>query len=166
MNYFPAPGKLVKVLLDEYGEDRFFEDMHNGISVIEIADLLNINHTGRIYSWINSVPERRARFKAFRTAMADQLVDEAIDIADNIEVDNGFAPVVKAKERIGIRKWVAAAWDKEQYGRIQPSHLIQNLSIGTLHLEALKQPQLSDPIPLPPEEIVVEVETPPSEGWD
>lgn len=164
----PKGRPLTSTVLDQYGEDRLFEDLYGGLTMAELASMLELSSTGRIYTWLYQTPERKARFKAFRLAMADQLVDEAIDIADEMDTNNGFAPVVKAKERIGIRKWTASAWNKETYGNQQISQLVTNLSIGQLHLQAVKDPnnQTPDPrvksLPPVPDEIVVEL--PPSEG--
>ena len=80
-----------------------------------------------------------------------------------MDVENGFAPVVKAKEQISIRKWIASAWNREQYGQTQIPIGIQQINIGSLHLQAITAP------PPKPEDLIPEAEiseVPPSEGFD
>ena len=162
------PGAVRKLTigqkLDDYGEDKLFDDLYNGLQIQELAEMLGLSTTSRIYVWLYETPERKLRFKQFRESMSDQLVTQAIDIADTMDVDNGFAPVVKAKEQISIRKWVASAWNREQDGQTQIPANIQQINIGSLHLQAITAEPQAQPQELIPEAEITEI--PPSEGFD
>jgi hypothetical protein len=70
---------------------------------------------------------------------AHDLVDEALEIADNADPEY----VQKAKLQVQTRQWTAERWNRKDYGQAKAEVAI---SISGLHIEALKRRHSDAPI--------------------
>ena len=105
----------------------------------------------QIYHWRDQNKGRKAAWKAARKIAAHRMAEDALDIADDAK------PITSAeagmlKEQIGMRKWLAELWNRDEYGSGKQVVDV-NLNFGDLQLEALKAggarpvPQLEQGIP-------------------
>ena len=117
------------------GVDRIIERVAEGESIKVIAEGLGISRS--FLSWkINAIPGVKERLVEARKARADKWGEEAIEIADNVEADPN--QINKARLRIDSRKWLAGVDDPDRYAQKQQQ---VNISIGGLHLDALRKVQ-------------------------
>jgi hypothetical protein len=86
--------------------------------------------------WINQTEERKEAVLRARKLKAEKLAEDALDIADNAD-ESSNGGVNKARLQVDTRKWMASKLDPDQYGDKQGPAV--NISIGDLHLTALKQ---------------------------
>jgi hypothetical protein len=124
------------------GIDRIIERVAEGESIKTIADGLGISRS--FLSWkINAIPGVKERLVEARKARADKWGEEAIEIADNVDADPN--QINKARLRIDSRKWLAGVDDPDRFGQ---KHQQVNISIGGLHLDALRkvQAELAKPV--------------------
>ena len=134
---------LKKRLLQEIGERGGPEWLRDYIADGgTIADLANELDCSRTYlsRHLNAQLEYREVIAEARAEFADKLADEALAIADGMADVEGITreQVAVAKERIDVRKWLAAvnSPDKFRQNNNGPSVTI---NINQLHLEALKK---------------------------
>jgi hypothetical protein len=124
------------------GVDRIVERVAEGDSLKKIADEIGISRS--FLSWkVNAIPGVKERLVEARKARADKWGEEAIEIADSVEADPN--QINKARLRIDSRKWLAGVDDPDRFGQKQQN---VNISIGGLHLDALRkvQAELSQPV--------------------
>lgn len=74
------------------------------------------------------------RLKASRARGASELVEEAKEIIDNVAPDRDA--IAKAKAQSEVRTFIASRWDRENWG--EAPRQVTNVSIGSLHIEALR----------------------------
>ena len=117
------------------GIDRIVERVAEGDSLKVIAEEIGISRS--FLSWkVNAVPGVKERLVEARKARADKWGEAAIGIADNVEADPN--QINKARLRIDSRKWLAGVDDPDRFGQKQQQ---VNISIGGLHLDALRKVQ-------------------------
>lgn len=124
------------------GVDRIIERVAEGESIKTIAEGLGISRS--FLSWkINAIPGVKERLVEARKARADKWGEEAIEIADNVKEDPNA--INKARLRIDSRKWLAGVDDPDRFAQKQQQ---VNISIGGLHLDALRkvQAELAKPV--------------------
>lgn len=124
------------------GVDRIIERVADGDSIRAIADQLGISRS--FLSWkINKIPGVKERLVQARKSRADRWAEEALEIADNAPEEPNA--INKAKMRIDTRKWLAGVDDPDRFGTKQAQ---VNISIGGLHLDALRrvQAELAKPV--------------------
>ena len=85
-----------------------------------------------LYAWQDQTPEHAELFARARALAAHDLVDEALEIADNADPEE----IQKAKLRVQTRQWTAERWNRKDYGQAKAEVAI---SISGLHIEALKR---------------------------
>jgi hypothetical protein len=123
---------------EEFGEEWVFERIMAGRTVASIQKEINIGH--RIfYSWLHGGPKatrdetRWARYQEARRIASDTLAEETLQIADECASPE---EVGIAKLKIDTRKWLAGAMNPETYGNLPATQV--NLSLGDMHIQALK----------------------------
>ena len=137
---------------EEFGEEWVFERIMAGRTVASIQKEINIGH--RIfYSWLHGGPKatrdetRWARYQEARRIASDTLAEETLQIADECASPE---EVGIAKLKIDTRKWLAGAMNPETYGN-RPATQV-NLSLGDMHIQALKDVVSASQDALPPDE--------------
>lgn len=83
---------------------------------------------------------RRAAFSRAREVGAHQLAEESIELADNATPEDAHVAGLQVK----TRQWVAERWNRRDFGNDR-SAVQLNVSIGSLMLEALRQPAIVEP---------------------
>ena len=117
------------------GVDRIIERVAEGDSLKAIAEELGISRS--FLSWkVNAIPGVKERLVQARKSRADMWAEEAISIADGVDPDPN--QINKARLRIDSRKWLAGVDDPDRFGTKQAQ---VNISIGGLHLDALRKVQ-------------------------
>ena len=84
--------------------------------------------------WINRTEERKQAVLNARRLKAEKLAEDAMEIADGADESSSSA-VNKARLQVDTRKWLASKLDPEAYG---DKSMEVNISVGDLHLQALK----------------------------
>ena len=120
------------------GIDWFIDQIAGGGTVRSIGRDNDISEHV-IYKWLHLDPDRSAMVKAARRIAAERLADEALDLADNVEVET--TAISKVREQISVRKWRAAAYDPDTWATNKQSVAVQ-LNVGAQHLDALRKVQI------------------------
>ena len=106
-----------------------------GMTIGRLAEFIECSRP-MLSFWINQTEERKEAVLRAKRLKAEFLAEQALDIADQAdELSNGG--VNKARLQVDVRKWMAAKLDPEGFGEKQNPQV--NISIGDLHLQALKQ---------------------------
>ena len=117
------------------GQEALLDRISNGDTIGKIAEEIGISRT--FLSWrLNAQPGMKERLVEARKGRADKWADDALSIADNVPEDPNA--INKAKVRIETRKWLAGVDDPDRYGQKAAQ---VNVSIGGLHLDALRRVQ-------------------------
>lgn len=117
------------------GVDRIIERVAEGDSLKIIAEELGISRS--FLSWkVNAIPGVKERLVQARKSRADKWAEEAVELADTVDADPN--QINKARLRIDTRKWLAGVDDPDRFGTKQAQ---VNISIGGLHLDALRKVQ-------------------------
>jgi hypothetical protein len=74
------------------------------------------------------------RIRKSRARGAHEMVEEGKDIIDNVAPDRDA--IAKAKEQVNVRQFIAKGWNRADWGEAPKQ--VTNLSIGSLHIEALR----------------------------
>ena len=123
--------------LDAYGEDGIFELYMEHRSVRKLLKNLppevGTMSTAPFYSWLKADEGRWAAWQDVREAIANDLVEESLAIAD--EAEEGSVP--SARLRVEQRRWMAERYDRNQYGR-PDTQVNVAVGIGDEWLESLK----------------------------
>ena len=131
----PIETKMWKDLTEMGGPDVILDRVSNGDTMAVIAADLGVSRT--FLSWrLNSLPGMKERLAEARRGRADKWADDALKIADDVPEEPNA--INKAKIRIDARKWLAGIDDPERYGQKAAQ---VNISIGGLHLDALRRVQ-------------------------
>ncbi len=79
---------------------------------------LSLGAVGRWISGVTSGDEEAERLTRARKAHAAGLIDESIGIIDDVdpESNHGSARVAKAREQVGLRKYIASRLDRATWG--------------------------------------------------
>lgn len=78
------------------------------------------------------------RVKAARARGAGQLVEEGKQLIDNVAPDRDA--IAKAKAQSDIRALIASRWNRPEWGEAPKQ--VTNVSIGSLHIDALRSHKL------------------------
>ena len=105
------------IRLDAYGEDGIFELYTEHRSVRKLlANLppeVGAMSTAPFYSWLKADEGRWEAWQDVREAIANDLVEESLDIADEAEEQG----VPSARLRVEQRRWMAERYDRGAFGR-------------------------------------------------
>lgn len=134
---------LRKRLLQEIGDRGGPEWLRDYISEGgKISDLATELGCSRSYlsRHLNAEDDYKAVMLEARQEYADKLADEALDIADGMAGIDGITreQVAVAKERIDVRKWLAAVNSPDRFRQNNNGPSV-TININQLHLEALKK---------------------------
>lgn len=101
---------------------------------------------GMLSTWLNGSPDRKQALAQARETAADALADEALDTARSTVESNSRANAL----RIKALQWQASKLNRSVYG--DTPTVAVGLSIGDLHLDALRQVNAAPDIhALPPQ---------------
>jgi hypothetical protein len=126
-----ASGKSVQALADSLAAE-----LQTSVSRPLVSSILH-----------SAASDATARLDAARREGAHALADEMTHIADTAEATAGGA--AKARVQIGTRQWLAERFAPDRFG--QKANAVQlNVSIGSLMLDALRQPIAELNIPAVP----------------
>ncbi len=106
-----------------------------GMTIGRLAEFLECSRP-LLSFWINQTEERKEAVLRARKLKAEKLAEDALEIADTVD-ETSVAGVNKARLQVETRKWMASKLDPEGYGETKGPQV--NISIGDLHLQALKQ---------------------------
>jgi hypothetical protein len=137
-----AGRKMAKRLLADMaalgGVEYLTDYIGDGGTVQALANNLNCSRSflSRV---LNGNPEYRQALADGRKIGADKLADDALNIMDDLTDKPALtsADVQLAKERVHVRKWLAAMNDPDRFAEKKQADTIIN--IGELHLGALKK---------------------------
>ena len=131
--------RLLAEIGDRGGPEWLQDYIAEGGTIARLSEELGCSRT-YLSRHLNAQPEYKAVIIDARQEYADKLADEALEIADGMADVEGISreQVAVAKERIDVRKWLAAvnSPDKFRQNNNGPSVTI---NINQLHLEALKK---------------------------
>jgi hypothetical protein len=82
------------------------------------------------------VADRDAKLRAARENAAHLLAEHALEIADAAKPEDAQV----ARLQVSTRQWVAERWNRKEFGQDRSSSAVVNVSIGSLMLDALRQP--------------------------
>ena len=140
----PVLRNLNKIVQAAGGDCVLFDLVAEGQSVGSIMAEYDLHRT-MFYQWIYSGGEQRAAaYAEAKRISAEKHVEDAGDILDGTEhgatPEPVFSPadVALRKARAHFRQWLAAHRDPETYGE-QKAQMEINVSVGSLHLDALRQ---------------------------
>jgi hypothetical protein len=87
---------------------------------------------------LNKRPEYRAALEEGRRLQADSFAEDSLGIVDGMAASGNFRSedVQLAKERVSVRKWMAALNNPDKYA---PKEKGVTINVGNLHLDALKK---------------------------
>ena len=140
--------------LDQAGEAVVFEHIAAAETVGKIAESFGVSRAS-FYGWVRQGgDERRAAFEDARRQSADAHAENAVKILDEASSDS-TAEVTLARARSDVRKWLATSFNRAQYGDPGVSVKVNNaVSIGQLHLDALRTHGQNTPTPIPVGELM------------
>ena len=140
----PVLRNLNKIVQAAGGDHVLFDLVAEGRSVGSIMAEYDLHRT-MFYQWIYSGgDERAAAYAEAKRISAEKHVEDAGAILDGTEHGNTPEPVFSPadvalrKARAHFRQWLAAHRDPETYGERKVDMEV-NVSIGSLHLDALRQ---------------------------
>jgi hypothetical protein len=145
----------VKLVEQMGGEEFVLEAVMSGASTSSVARLCDISR-GMLYEWLHKDAERWQRYQEAREIGAFALADEALEIADTATSET----VAVDRERVRVRQWLAERANKQEFGK--DAGVQVNLTVGDLHLTAVKSAPGRPAIAAPVEDAEFEVvrETP------
>lgn len=87
---------------------------------------------------LNKRPEYRTALEEGRRLQADAFAEDSLGIVDGMAESGNFRSedVQLAKERVSVRKWMAALNNPDKYA---PKDKGITINVGNLHLDALKK---------------------------
>lgn len=106
-----------------------------GMTIGRLAEFLECSRP-LLSFWINQTEERKQAVLNARKLKAEKLAEDALEIADQVD-ETSVGGVNKARLQVETRKWMASKLDPDGYGEAKQAQV--NISIGDLHLQALKQ---------------------------
>ncbi len=126
---------LVLLDSDESLGARVIEMLGEGKQLARICYETKIGKAA-LLEWLDSDPERAALASRARARAATALVEEAREIADEVDADHP-GELNKAKLRIGVRQWTAERWNRQAYGAPSAQANV-TINLGSMHLDALR----------------------------
>ncbi len=136
----PIKRRLLADIKQAGGWEKVFERIASGETQTGIAKGFGVSQ-GFLSRILNQDEERRRAFREAKRQAAQAYADEAKQIVDDVPADRD--EIAKARERAGVRKWLAGVYDREQFGEPVPG-LDVTLNVGELHLAALRHRTVAD----------------------
>lgn len=93
--------------------------------------------SGILTNWVNSTPDGQEMLRRARANAAHILAEEAGDIID--EADDSKLGLMRAKLKVEQHRWLAGKWNRRDYGEQPQVQINNNLDIGQLHIDAMRQ---------------------------
>ena len=119
------------------GPDFVLDFIGDGGTVTELCKVVGCSRSflSRI---LNKRPEYRAALEEGRRLQADAFAEDSMEIVDTMAANGNFRSedVQLAKERVSVRKWMAALNNPDKYA---PKEKGITINVGNLHLDALKK---------------------------
>lgn len=112
-----------------------------GGTVLSLSEELGCSRT-YLSRHLNAEPKYKAALEEARAELADQYAEEALSIADGLGDGETVASrerIMVAKERIDVRKWLAAVNSPRYQTARNGAQVNVNLNISQLHLDALRK---------------------------
>jgi hypothetical protein len=151
----PIKRRLLAAIQQDGGWDKVFERIASGETQTAIGKAFGVSQ-GFFNRIMRLDPERRRRATEAKQQAAQVYADEAKQIIDDVPVDRDA--IAKAREQVGVRRWLAGVYDREQFGEAGPDVNV-TLNYAELHLDALRHRRVdtpaafeldSEPLALPP----------------
>ena len=122
--------------IDEAGGDEVvFDRIADGAYLTVVAEEWDVS-SQLLRKWIRLDPDRVSAYNAAKHASADALIEDAGKVLKDASVISS-QHIAKARALAGFKQWLASKRDREQYGDEQ-AQINLNLSLGSLHLDALR----------------------------
>lgn len=119
------------------GCDFVLDFVGDGGTVTKLSEIVGCSRSflSRI---LNKRPEYRAALEEGRRLQADAFAEDSMRIVDGMAESGGFRSedVQLAKERVSVRKWMAALNNPDKYA---PKDKGVTINVGSLHLDALRK---------------------------
>ena len=128
----PITRRHIKAL-DDFGEEAILEMVLDGATVRSLIQTLGVGMRAW-YKWMDLEPDRRGRFELARELRAEALDQESMEDIEACPADRDHIQLTKLK--VEQRRHIASVIDKGR--RAKPETQV-NLSVGSLHLSALKE---------------------------
>jgi lipopolysaccharide biosynthesis regulator YciM len=130
---FPMRRALEKKIEELGGIEFVSSHIAEGMTIGRLAEFIECSRP-MLSFWINQTEERKNAVLSARKLKAEKLAEDALDIADFADGASSSA-VNKARLQVDTRKWMASKLDPESFG---DKSMEVNISVGDLHLQALK----------------------------
>ena len=119
------------------GDEWFFGRIINGDTMAAIAETVGCSRSF-LYQWLDlKRDERRAALAEARKLSADALVEDGGKLLDRLAGTHATSSEVSLAISRANRQWRASRFNRELYGEPRAGVEV-NVSIGTLHLDALR----------------------------
>jgi len=112
------------------GEEKIFDDISSGVSIMEIARRLEVSE-GAFYAWTETTPKRSGEFTRARARAAHALAEQGLSIVDSADVVSANLANVRAR----YRQWLASKWNQQAYGE-QKQQIAVQVNMNQAHLMA------------------------------
>ena len=129
--------ELMKEIEKRGSEQYVLEFIGDGGSVKALADDLGCSRS-YLSGCLNKRPEYRAALEEGRRMQADTLAGQSMAIVDDMAMKGEYKSedVALARERIAVRKWLAALNNPDRFA---PKDKGVTINVANLHLDALKK---------------------------
>jgi AraC-like DNA-binding protein len=129
--------ELMKEIEKRGSEQYVLEFIGDGGSVKALADDLGCSRS-YLSNCLNKRPEYRAALEEGRRMQADTLAEQSMAIVDDMAMKGEYKSedVALARERIAVRKWLAALNNPDRFA---PKDKGVTINVANLHLDALKK---------------------------
>lgn len=129
--------ELMKEIEKRGSEQYVLEFIGDGGSVKALADDLGCSRS-YLSGCLNKRPEYRAALAEGRKMQADTFAEQSMAIVDDMAVKGEYKSedVALARERIAVRKWLAALNNPDRFAAKDKGVTI---NVANLHLDALKK---------------------------
>ncbi len=129
--------ELMKEIEKRGSEQYVLEFIGDGGSVKALADDLGCSRS-YLSGCLNKRPEYRAALEEGRRMQAETYAEQSLDIVDKMAETGDYRSedVALARERIAVRKWMAALNNPDRFAAKDKGVTI---NVANLHLDALKK---------------------------
>lgn len=131
------------------GVERIIQRIADGETMGKIAESFGVSRT--FMSWkVNGLPGVKEQIAQARRSRAEKLAEETLTLADNVGTSNPVE-IKKVAEQIRVRQWLAGVDDPDRFG---PKQQQVNITVGGLHLDALRKVQAELAAPAAEDKII------------
>lgn len=124
------------------------ERLASGETIKNITEDINMPDYGKLLKWIHQDKEREAQYELAKQIFLESRMDDHYDDLENPMDENGIPKDIQwIKEKIGLTKFLATAWNKKRYGKDESKQNI-NVNLGSLTLDALRKRNTDDSAPI------------------